>query len=609
MWERREMQIGPRFSLIPFFAHLPLLNFVRMSLSSWMIISSRALISIAVLGLVFAQSMVKYGIMSILMVYLTDDRNLSTSDAAVTKNVGEGVGAILKVVMAHITYVHLNRFHIISSGFWIYTMGLYVLYDNCYASYQDPNTLNEDAECDNTIGMMGLYTGLVCITIGSAGQESRLKEFVLEQFKGMCGDKERAETIQKLTWFFGSVLGIIVAIYIKYLTKTWDAVFEISCLVMGGSLLFSLSALKWYHYGELTETSLNRFLRAMVAVLLKGLCQDPLDDTSDQLNERDAAVLDNSDFCRWLDKAAMAEPLMSMKEQENNWRVCTETEVKEAKVIISTVPIWPSMLLYGLVKATGSTFFIDQASNLQSPIFNNIDVAIVALYVIQSLSTSAICGVYKLLPKRLRKGRTALIRIGAGLFLTIICFLIAWRVEIRRLSSDNGNGMSIFWVVPQFCLLGFMEGLTEVGIQQYISEQVSAPERSDSPTASDLMTGIGTLLGAVLSLAFSKTLDQSQFDKYYMVMMIVSGFNFFLYCSISTTSKFLMRYKTRRIGLLTHDHEGDDHSTDVDDDVEASTAPLDRGRKRLPIFQTIIKILRNSPKTMGKLVIKLIPEF
>ncbi|XP_043693135.1 protein NRT1/ PTR FAMILY 5.6-like [Telopea speciosissima] len=492
-------------------------------------------------------------------------------------------------------------------------------------------------------GKIGLYIGLVYITIGKAGQESHLKEFLLEQFKGMFVDKkECAETMKILVWFFASLLGIIVAQVTH--PFSWDKTFEISCIVMGCSLLISFSAIKWYQYGELTETSLNHFFRAMVAVFLKSFFQDPL--YTSQLHEglgsspaspapRESPVKDptagllgmhwdahqvprrcpsllepnspsvrgfigeklrdplddnlrvaDSDFCRWLDKAAIVEASsMSKKEQKKNWRLFTMTELEEAKVIISTAPLWPSMLLYGLVKAMGSTFFIEQASQLESPI--NMDFGIISLIVIQSLSKSAISNLYILLPERLRKGRfasyVALIRIGAGLILTVICCLISWRVEVRRLGLNGSKDMSIFWLVPQFCLLGFMEELTECGLQEYISDRVCAPERCDSETASNLVIGLGKLLGApftsVLSSNswFSGTIDQSRFDKYYMVLMITSCFNIFLYCSISTSCKFL-RYK------MSTDER--DHSTD---NVEAPNITLDGDRK--PLVNLIIKFL------------------
>nr|DAD42936.1 TPA_asm: hypothetical protein HUJ06_001166 [Nelumbo nucifera] len=68
----------------------------------------------------------------------------------------------------------------------------------------------------------------------------------------------------------------------------------------------------------------------------------------------------------------------------------------------------------------------------------------------------------------------------AGMLVSMSCYITAFLVEVGRLKvmkhrkNVNPIPMKMFLLVPQFCLLGVMQGLTEDGLNVFFSDQVSS---------------------------------------------------------------------------------------------------------------------------------------
>lgn len=53
-----------------------------------------------------------------------------------------------------------------------------------------------------------------------------------------------------------------------------------------------------------------------------------------------------------------------------------------------------------------------------------------------------------------QRGITSLQRMGVGLFISILAMTVAALTEKRRRDDANPSAMSVFWLFPQFFLLG-----------------------------------------------------------------------------------------------------------------------------------------------------------
>lgn len=221
-------------------------------------------------------------------------------------------------------------------------------------------------------------------------------------------------------------------------------------------------------------------------------------------------------------------------------------QVRDTKLMLKMVPIWTTFVVFGLIVSTGQTFFPEQGNQLNPKGF------ITYLLVIQHLSRvfgNFLCNrlLSKWVPEAKKKG-AKIVRIWAGMVLSTICRAVAWRVEVHRLIIINNKGlldntdevipMSIFWLAPQFCLLGLMKGLARDGINKFLTDQFPEPMHDCVSAITELVTGFASFVN-IVSVYFNKslfadTLNSSRLDEYYKMLTIVSFINICYFWWIST---------------------------------------------------------------------------
>ncbi|PQM35422.1 hypothetical protein Pyn_32181 [Prunus yedoensis var. nudiflora] len=152
--------------------------------------------------------------------------------------------------------------------------------------------------------------------------------------------------------------------------------------------------------------------------------------------------------------------------------------------------MWSAFFAYSLVEATGSTFFFEQLGSLdtQSGIESVMDVAVFFILVSRS-SSFLVSFIYDLLiPKQWRKAMVTLVRIGCGLACSMLCCVAAWLVEGKRMKSRGTDqiidgdkhetfAMSTWWLIPQFVLLGLMQGLALNGLTEFLADRIANNDR------------------------------------------------------------------------------------------------------------------------------------
>lgn len=251
-------------------------------------------------------------------------------------------------------------------------------------------------------------------------------------------------------------------------------------------------------------------------------------------------------------------------------------QVRDTKLMLKMVPIWTTFVVFGLIVSTGQTFFPEQGNQLNPKGF------ITYLLVIQHLSRvfgNFLCNrlLSKWVPEAKQKG-AKIVRIWAGMVLSTICCAVAWRVEVHRLIIINNKGlldntdevipMSIFWLAPQFCLLGLMQGLARDGINKFLTDQFPEPMHDCVSAITELVTGFASFVN-IVSVYFNKslfadTLNSSRLDEYYKMLTIVSFINICYFWWIST-------FYTRG-----------------DDTAEADVIPQATGREEEEDFKVIV---------------------
>ncbi|CAN1272548.1 Protein NRT1/ PTR FAMILY 5.8 [Linum perenne] len=150
---------------------------------------------------------------------------------------------------------------------------------------------------------------------------------------------------------------------------------------------------------------------------------------------------------------------------------------------------------------------------------------------------------------RSEKGISVMQRMGIGMFLSVISMIIAALVEEKRLVISRGQTdgssnvpMKIFWLLPQYILLGISDIFTVVGMQEFFYGEVPVKLRTLGIALYTSVFGVGSFMSAMLiSLVevfaswrkeknwFSDDMKEARLDKYYWLLAILSSLSFVLY--------------------------------------------------------------------------------
>ncbi|KAM5552827.1 hypothetical protein ABKV19_025177 [Rosa sericea] len=230
---------------------------------------------------------------------------------------------------------------------------------------------------------------------------------------------------------------------------------------------------------------------------------------------------------------------LSPPKEEARWRFWLKPKSGSRKSYYKEMLVMClAFIAYSLVEATGSTLFFAQVTKLLRKKHME-NPAVTYFVILQSLSSSIISFLWSLLVPN-RSKRATLVRIGCGLVCSVLCMVVAWRVEIHTSKSGNGYWITLVWFIPQFCLLGCMRGLAIDGLIVFFADRVDDNDNGKRKAkyygtyASELVLGSGTLLIALSILGFRgmlKTVDL--YYKYYRALAFIGGANLCYYFCVA----------------------------------------------------------------------------
>ena len=264
---------------------------------------------------------------------------------------------------------------------------------------------------------------------------------------------------------------------------------------------------------------------------------------------------------RFLDKA-----LISASNGQDGSRkyqnVCSISQVEEAKAVLRLVPIWATCLLYGVVFAQSSTFFVKQGSTMDRSI-SSFEVPAASFQTFIGMSIVFFIPIYdrafvpiaKIFTSK-SSGITMLQRIGFGMLLSVISMAVAAIIEKKRIKTAKDFGlidmpnatvpMSVWWLVPQYVLFGLADVFTLVGLQEFFYDQVPDGLRSVGLSLYLSILGVGSFLSGLLVSAiekatggdgrdswFSNNLNRAHLDYFYWLLAGLSMLELIAYLYFS----------------------------------------------------------------------------
>lgn len=237
--------------------------------------------------------------------------------------------------------------------------------------------------------------------------------------------------------------------------------------------------------------------------------------------------------------------------KQSKWRLATVTQVEETKLTLNLIPIWLATLVFGISIAQTNTFFIKQGSTMKRQLTNSFSIPPASLYAFSTLSMIiTVCVFDKIIVPVLRKlknderGMSILQRIGIGMSFSVVGVATAAVVEMKRLHSIDQ--LNVFWLAPQFTILGIADGFAVVGLQEFFYDQVPDTMRSLGIAFYLSVIGAGSFLSSLLIAAtdhvteklgkswFAKDLNKSRLDNFYWLVAVLSFVNLCVYVFLAS---------------------------------------------------------------------------
>ena len=274
---------------------------------------------------------------------------------------------------------------------------------------------------------------------------------------------------------------------------------------------------------------------------------------------KDEYEADYMTFCRLQESKPLChESSGAMKSMEENSnmipkeRLCVADKVK---LILRLLPIWTLLLMFAVIFQQPATFFTKQGMTMERNIGANFKIPPATLQSSITISIILLMPLYDnvLIPitrlfTRTEKGITVMQRMGIGMFLSTIAMILAALVEAKRLTMTKTTSslsyvpLSIFWLLPQYIILGVSDIFTVVGMQEFFYSEVPVSMRTTAFALYNSVFGVGSFCSAIMiSIVelltssdgrpnwFSDDMSKARLDKYYWLLAFCSGLSFVLY--------------------------------------------------------------------------------
>lgn len=254
---------------------------------------------------------------------------------------------------------------------------------------------------------------------------------------------------------------------------------------------------------------------------------------------------------RFMDKAATVTE--NDEESRNNpWRLCTVTQVEEAKCVLRMLPVWLCTIIYSVVFTQMASLFVEQG-DVMNPQIGEFRMPAASMSAFDIFSVLVCTGIYRqiLVPLAGRlsgnpRGLTELQRMGIGLIIGMLSMVASGLTEIARLRhvthGQKTSSLSIFWQIPQYVLVGASEVFMYVGQLEFFNGQ--APDGIKSFGSSLCMASISLgnyvssmLVNMIMGITtrgndegwIPENLNTGHMDRFFFLLAGLAAFDFVLY--------------------------------------------------------------------------------
>ncbi|CAN6231132.1 unnamed protein product [Urochloa humidicola] len=460
------------------------------------------------------------GVQSNLIMYLTGHLGMSTAAAAASVNVFIGTVSMLPLAGALIADSRLGRYRAVLVAGVLYLLSLGMLTVSSTLRLRSPGP---DASSSPSFAQLAFFYVALYLLAAARGFHRPCAEALgADQFATPPSDDDdtgssRASRSSYFNWFhFAVSCGYGIATTgLSYVEDnvSWTAGFAACWATMVLYLAVFLLGTPTYRAAERPVDG-SRFADTVAARV----------------------------FRRRKDAAADTQRLLTGEPEEDG--------KLEKALVVKLLPIWATSLIFAAMVAQITTLFTKQGSTLDRRLGMGPGLVVppAALQFFLSITMIATLPVYDRLFVPLARrvtghhaGLTTLQRIGAGMAAAGVAMAVAALVEARRLRVAREAGlvdhpdvalpMSLWWMLPQYVLIGVAVVLAEIGLEEFFYDQVPDALRSVGLALCMSIFGVGNYAsGALVSATdwatrsngdswFSDNLNRAHLDYFYWLLV------------------------------------------------------------------------------------------
>ncbi|XP_066362911.1 protein NRT1/ PTR FAMILY 5.1 [Miscanthus floridulus] len=528
------------------------------------------------------ERMAFYGVASNLVVYLTTQLREETVPSV--RNVNNWTGAVwmTPIVGAYIADTFLGRFWTFTISSLVYLAGMVLITLAVSLESLHPQCTPDGGCAAATRQQVAFFYGaLYTMAIGAGGTKPNISTFGADQFDDFDAREREVKASFFNWWMFSSFTGGLVAVLVLVFVQEnvgWGVGYTIPTVGLALSLLLFYVGTPFYRHKPVQRETAAGPARLVGRVFSEAFANRRrlLPGDAAELQEHETAWytaagkrrLHHTRAFRFLDRAALRSGSDTRRRQP-----CTVTEVEEVKLIIGMIVVWLSTLVPCTIWAQVNTLFVKQGTTLYRSM-GGVHIPAASLSSFITISMLLSIPVYDrvlvpLVRRRTgnRRGITLLQRLGIGCALQVLVVACAYLVEVRRMRvirersvhrAGDTVPMSIFWMLPQYVLMGVGDVFNSVGILEFFYDQSPDGMRSLGTTFFTSGLGVGNFLNSLLVTLIDRAtkgrgsagkswigdnLNDSHLDYYYVFLLLLSVLNMALFVWVA------MRYKYKRESL------------------------------------------------------------
>lgn len=535
------------------------------------------------LGYEVFERMAFYGVASNLVVYLTTQLHEDTVTSVRNVNNWSGSVWITPILGAYIADSFLGRFWTFTISSLIYVLGMGLLTAAVSFKSLKPSCENGVCRKASTMQTTFFYSSLYIIALGAGGTKPNISTFGADQFDDFDSKEKRLKDSFFNWWLFSSFTGALFAtVGLVYIQENcgWGLGYGIPTIGLIVSLIIFYAGTPLYRHklrngnsptGDLIRVFITAFAKRKYELPrnLSGLHEL---EPQQYLNTGKRQIYHTPNL-RFLDKAAI------QKDGDNNSGTrppCTVTEVEGAKIMLRMVIIWIATLIPSTIWAQINTLFIKQGTTLDRQVgSSNFQIPAASLGSFVTISMLVSMPIYdKIFVPFMQKrtghpqGITHLQRLGIGFVFQIVAIGVSYFVEakrIRQIKTHHILGpkdmvpMSIFWLMPQYVLLGVGDVFNAVGLVEFFYDQSPVDMQSLGTAFFTSALGAGNFLNSFLVTMvdnvtrsnggkswIGSNINDSHLDYYYGFLLVLSTIN--LGAFVWVASKYIYKKEYSREG-------------------------------------------------------------